>query len=242
MSAFDKDSAGAEKADDNDDGGVVANQLKALNTLGGGEVLVILDLANLETVKTKKGEFQLLNCDDHISILGKNNKDPAKYRPDIVHQEIMAVLDSPLNKSGKCRLLVHTEKNVLFEVNPKTRIPRTFKRFSGLMVQLLHRLKIRSADGKDTLLKVVKNPISRHIPAGAHVYGFSAKGTLHSPNVLAEQLPDDKPIVRAMCVCVCVWCVCVSCTPPLSEPLTLTPRLNQSLTLTSSIPFYYHHK
>jgi len=28
---------------------------------------------------------------------------------------------------------IHTEKNVLIEVNPHTRIPRTFKRFSGLM-------------------------------------------------------------------------------------------------------------
>ena len=59
----------------------------------------------------------------------------------------------------------------MIEINPKTRIPRTFKRFSGLMVQLLHKLKIRSADGKDMLLKVVKNPISRHLPAGARCYG-----------------------------------------------------------------------
>ena len=107
----------------------------------------------------------------------------------------MTVLDSPLNKAGKVRLLVHTEKNVLIEINPKTRVPRTFKRFSGLMVQLLHRLKIRSADGKDTLLKIVKNPISRHIPPGAVCYGFSQKGDLHSPAVFCEQLPDNKPIV-----------------------------------------------
>ena len=90
---------------------------------------VILDLANLETVKTKKGEYQLLNCDDHIQLLKKTNRDPAKHRPDIIHQEMMAVLDSPLNKAGKVRLLVHTEKNVLIEVNSSTRVPRTFKRF-----------------------------------------------------------------------------------------------------------------
>jgi len=112
------------------------------------EVIVVLDLANLEVVKTKKGEFQLLNSDDHVQIMKKNNKDPAKYRPDIIHQEVLAVLDSPLNKAGKVKLLVHTEKNVLIEISKNTRIPRTFKRFSGLMVQLLHKLKIRSADGK----------------------------------------------------------------------------------------------
>lgn len=97
-------------------------------------LIIILDLASLETVKTKKGDFQLLNCDDHVGVMKKLNRDPQKCRPDIVHQEIMAVLDSPLNKAGKVKLLVHTEKNVLIEVNPKTRLPRTFKRFSGLMV------------------------------------------------------------------------------------------------------------
>lgn len=155
----------------------------------------ILDLANLETVKSKKGDYELMNCDDHLHIIKKNNKDPARYRPDIVHQELMAVLDSPLNKSGKCRILVHSEKNVLIEVSAKTRVPRTFKRFSGLMVQLLHKLKIRSADGKDTLLKVIKNPISRHLPAGARCYAFSQHGKLFSPQSLAVGLPDDKPIV-----------------------------------------------
>ena len=63
----------------------------------------------------------------------KHNKDPAEYRPDIIHQELMAVLDSPLNKAGKVKVYMHTGKNVLIEINPKTRIPRTFKRFAGLM-------------------------------------------------------------------------------------------------------------
>jgi hypothetical protein len=138
-------------------------------------LLIILDLASLETVKTKKGDFQLLNCDDHIGLIRKFHKDPSEYRPDIIHQELMTVLDSPLNKAGKVKVLVHTEKNVLFEVSNKTRIPRTFKRFSGLMVQLLHRLKIRSADGRDMLLKVIKNPISRYIPPGARVVGKNNK-------------------------------------------------------------------
>jgi len=31
------------------------------------------------------------------------------------------------------QVYVHTAKNVLIEVNPHTRIPRTFKRFAGLM-------------------------------------------------------------------------------------------------------------
>lgn len=56
-------------------------------------ITIILDLASLEIVKTKKGDFQLLNCDDHISLMKKHGKDPQIYRPDIIHQELMAVLD-----------------------------------------------------------------------------------------------------------------------------------------------------
>jgi len=164
----------------------------------GRKIIVILDRATLETVKTKKGEFQLLNCDDHVNLMRKFNKDPQAYRPDIIHQELMAVLDSPLNKAGLVKVFVHTEKNVLIEINPQTRIPRTFKRFSGLMVQCLHKLKIRSADGKDMLLKVLKNPISRHLPAGAQCYGFSAAGSIHSPMHFASILPEDSPVVLVL--------------------------------------------
>jgi rRNA pseudouridine-1189 N-methylase Emg1 (Nep1/Mra1 family) len=57
-----------------------------LQATKGRKVIVILDMAQLETVKTKKGDFQLLNCDDHISIMKRNNKDPSLYRPDILHQ------------------------------------------------------------------------------------------------------------------------------------------------------------
>ena len=51
-----------------------------------------------------------------------------------MNQALLAILDSPLNKAGRlAAVYVHTEKGVLFQVNVQTRIPRTFKRFSGLM-------------------------------------------------------------------------------------------------------------
>ena len=50
------------------------------------KIVVILDLAALETVKTKRGDFELLNCDDHKSVMRKHQRDPKDYRPDILHQ------------------------------------------------------------------------------------------------------------------------------------------------------------
>jgi rRNA small subunit pseudouridine methyltransferase Nep1 len=60
---------------------------------------------------------------------------------------------------------IHTHKGILIEVNPQTRMPRTFDRFAGLMVQLLHKLSIRSQDtvqGGIKLLKAIENPITDH--------------------------------------------------------------------------------
>lgn len=51
-------------------------------------------------------------------------------------------------------LYVHTSRNVLLQINPKVRLPRTFKRFCGLMVQLLQKLSIRATNGPDKLMRV----------------------------------------------------------------------------------------
>ena len=37
------------------------------------------------------------------------------------HQELLALIDSPLNKAGLLQVFIHTEKHVLIEVNPKVR-------------------------------------------------------------------------------------------------------------------------
>ena len=95
-------------------------------------VYVVLEQCSLETVKTKGG-YALLNCDEHQGLCRKAGRDPAMERPDIVHQVLLALLDSPLNKAGHLRVFMQTKKRVLIEVSPHTRIPRTYKRFAGLM-------------------------------------------------------------------------------------------------------------
>lgn len=60
-----------------------------------------------------KGKYELLNSDDHKNILAKSGKDISSYRPDITHQCLMMLLDSPLNKAGKLLVYVHTMNNVI---------------------------------------------------------------------------------------------------------------------------------
>ncbi|KAM7441028.1 18S rRNA pseudouridine methyltransferase [Porites harrisoni] len=158
----------------------------------GKRLIVILENASLEAVKNGKN-FELLNCDRHKTIMKKNKKDPASARPDIAHQCLLMLMDSPLNKAGLLQVYIHTEKNVLIEINPHTRIPRTFDRFCGLMVQLLHKLSIHAADGPQKLLKVIKNPVTDHLPTGCKKVGTS----FHSDNLvkLKDVIPKDEPIV-----------------------------------------------
>jgi len=48
-------------------------------------LIVLIDQACLESVKVGKN-YELLNCDDHQSILRKHQRDTGDARPDITHQ------------------------------------------------------------------------------------------------------------------------------------------------------------
>ncbi|KAF1938040.1 nucleolar essential protein [Clathrospora elynae] len=136
-------------------------------------LIVVLCNATLETYKASSGngrggredKFNLLNSDDHIGVMRKMGRDISEARPDITHQCLLTLLDSPINKAGRLQIYIQTSKNVLIRVSPTVRIPRTFKRFAGLMVQLLHRHQIRSTSSQEKLIEVIKNPITDHLPA-----------------------------------------------------------------------------
>ncbi|OTF80080.1 ribosomal RNA small subunit methyltransferase NEP1-like protein [Euroglyphus maynei] len=162
----------------------VTNQSKRL--------IIILERANLEVVKNKQ-KFELLNTDDHQNLMKKFKKDPMFCRPDILHQCLLMLFDSPLNRAGLLQVYVHTEQNVLIEINPQTRVPRTFKRFAFLMVQLLHKLSVRATNSSDKLMRVIKNPITSHLPVGCHRIGTSYKcSNLIHPKELVPK--DDQPL------------------------------------------------
>lgn len=140
------------------------------NSIGA---IFVLEKASLEVAKVGK-TYQILNSDDHANFLRKHNKNPADYRPDIVHQALLMILDSPFNKAGRLRAVyVRTEKGVLFEVKPHARMPRTYKRFAGLMLQLLQKLSISAAGKREKLLRVIKNPVTQYFPLNSRKIGFS---------------------------------------------------------------------
>lgn len=163
-------------------------------------LIVVLEAASLETVKVGRG-FQLLNSTDHANILRKNERDSINLRPDITHQCLLMLLDSPLNKAGLLQVYIRTAKNVLIEVHPQTRIPRIYSRFSALMVQLLRDLSIstRGADGSRAggmkLLKVIKNPVTNYLPINCRkiATSYNCEKLVRLPTYLPT-VAADKPV------------------------------------------------
>ncbi|GAB2267145.1 hypothetical protein Dimus_002130 [Dionaea muscipula] len=136
-------------------------------------VIFILEKASLEVGKVGK-TYQLLSSDEHSNFLRKHGKNPGDYRPDIVHQALLAILDSPLNKAGRVQAVyVRTEKGVLIEVKPYVRIPRTSKRFAGIMLQLLQKMSITAVGKREKLMRVIKNPVTQYLPPNSRKIGFS---------------------------------------------------------------------
>ncbi|KAK0858485.1 18S rRNA pseudouridine methyltransferase [Friedmanniomyces endolithicus] len=138
-------------------------------------LIVVLSNASLETYKAAQSgpqrggkpdnaKYALLNSDEHIGVMRKMNRDISDARPDITHQCLLTLLDSPVNKAGKLQIYIHTAKGVLIEVSPT----------------LLHNLSIRSTTSPEKLLKVIRNPITDHLP----------------PNCRKVTLSFDAPVVR----------------------------------------------
>ncbi|CAO2835194.1 unnamed protein product [Amaranthus hypochondriacus] len=143
--------------------------------------IFILENASLHMAFVRKKK-KILSFQEDGSYLLKQGKNPNNYRPDIFYEALRAILDSPLNKAGMVgAVYVKTDSGVVFEVNPLTRIPRTLKRFCGIMLELLEKSCIRAKDSGEVLLRVLKDPLMQHIPENAHIIGFS-----HSSNKLVD--------------------------------------------------------
>lgn len=133
---------------------------------------VVLQNANLEIIKTKTGKY-LLSSE---MVEARKRINSAKYRPDILHQSLLILLDSPLNKSGNLRILIETAEKKVITVNPQVRIPRIYSRFTGLIVQLIERHRIYSEKERTELMKVSKDPLEGHLDSTSVRIGMSQDG------------------------------------------------------------------
>ena len=161
-------------------------------------LIVILEKATLHLTKTKRGTMELINWDDHQRTIKRMNKKYEDYRPDITHQWLLSLMDSPLNKAGKLQVLIRTDGGVLIEISPHMRIPRTYKRFAGLFSQLLSKLKIKAQGSQNVLMKVIKNKFDKILPINIRKIGTSSQAKLVDVQEYVdnlEEMDSKKPVV-----------------------------------------------
>eukprot|EP00331_Platyophrya_macrostoma_P006390 CAMPEP_0176413424 /NCGR_PEP_ID=MMETSP0127-20121128/4694_1 /TAXON_ID=938130 /ORGANISM="Platyophrya macrostoma, Strain WH" /LENGTH=285 /DNA_ID=CAMNT_0017793209 /DNA_START=64 /DNA_END=921 /DNA_ORIENTATION=- len=161
-------------------------------------VIIVLEHCPLATVQGEKG-FELLS-EKHRNTHRKRNTDPAEWRPDVVHQCLLHLMDSPLNRAGQLQVFLRTKKGVCIAVDPRLRVPRSMRIFEKMMVSLLYKMKVRSTTGYLNLLRIVKNPMTDHLPPNTQLIRVEKDGDLVDPFTLAGVLgkPSKKAALRTV--------------------------------------------
>jgi len=98
-------------------------------------------------------------------------------RPDIVHNTLLQILETPLNWENQLRVFVHTQDDHVISVNPKIRLPKNYIRFVGLIEQLFAKRQV--PEQGDPLMKIEKGTVQSLITRirPSRVLGFSVLGT-----------------------------------------------------------------
>ena len=127
----------------------------------------------------------------------KQNKSLNDYRPDIVFEALRSIIDSPLNKYGLVEaIFVKIDGGALFEIKPHVRIPRTCKRFCGLIVDLLRKSRVCAKDTNEVLIRIVEEPVTRHLPVNSHIVGlsYSSKKVVHIDDYVSSLSDHMTPV------------------------------------------------
>ncbi|OII72111.1 MRA1 NEP1 like pre-rRNA adjacent protein [Cryptosporidium ubiquitum] len=110
-------------------------------------------------VNKKGGKKELLTeekiLEEDVKLIANN-----EVRPDIIHNSLLMLLDSPLCKSGSLTdILILNSDGKLIRVNPKFRVPRSFKIFSKIFSEFLSSPngELRLPDGENTVLITLLN-------------------------------------------------------------------------------------
>jgi len=138
--------------------------------------------------RRKKPYEILLDVSIHYHAMKKLKDREKRGRPDIVHISLLNILESPLNKEKRVNVYVHTIGGHIIFINPETRIPRNYNRFTGLIEQLL--VHGRVPPESDNPLLYVKTMSLRDLLDEIKVDGLillREKGEYAKPSIIVRE-------------------------------------------------------
>ena len=131
----------------------------------------------------------------HYSAMKEKNIDFLwkRGRPDIVHICLLSILSTPLFLRNLMDVYVHTIDNKVIFIGEQVRIPKSYRRFEGLMIKLYQEKEIKS-DEKDYnkyLLKIEKNmtfdKLVDKVIKPDKIIGFSSTGILKDLKTIVNE-------------------------------------------------------
>jgi len=155
----------------------------------------------------KSANEVLLDKSYHYSAMreGKIDSIWKRGRPDLVHICLMSILSTPLFLRNLVNVYVHTIDNKVIFIGKQVRIPKSFRRFEGLMIKLFQEREIKGnvkdGNGYGYLLKIEKNMtfdnLLNKIIQPDKVIGFSSTGILKDlKTIVNENIEiDNKKLV-----------------------------------------------
>jgi rRNA small subunit pseudouridine methyltransferase Nep1 len=137
----------------------------------------------------------LLDRSFHHSAMTRLRDSERRGRPDLVHVTLLNVTGTPLYLEGRVKVYVHTRDDVIVEFREKTRIPKNYLRFRGLMEKVLvERPEGELVSARNAGLKeLVRKALSPDF-----VVGLSVQGSPMEPGMLGKQLA----VIEEACVIV----------------------------------------
>ena len=120
---------------------------------------------NYAKKKGKNPREVLLDRSYHHDAIIHSNLDSSwkRGRPDIVHFAMMEALSTPLFLRHMLKVYVHTINNKIIFISDNLRLPKSYFRFEGLMMNLFKDNTIKINDSNDVLLEVQDNITFEHL-------------------------------------------------------------------------------
>lgn len=132
----------------------------------------------------------------HFAMVAHKLKDDYKRgRPDIIHISLLNALATPLYKNDYLNVFVHTYDNNVILIGKDVRIPKSYSRFEGLILNLFNNKKIVTEEG-ELLLEFISNVsfgelIEKFVKPDM-VIGFSVTGTRKKLDTVVKELDVNK--------------------------------------------------
>ena len=137
----------------------------------------------------------LLDNSWHFGAMKGLDNEIKRGRPDIVHLTLLSLCTTPAFYENKIKVFIHTINDEIISINNKTKLPKSYHRFQGLMEKLFFTKKIQAED--EILMELKQSSLSELLSKiqPNHIIGLTTKGQKNTIEKIVKQIPENSCIL-----------------------------------------------